>query len=149
MPYNPGVTYTGPQLYMQGMQNLGQGVERAVQSYVQQRDEQNKQQFLYDTLVNQAQAMGYMSPEDVNKYQAGNLKQKQDIAAKAVANIHWDETWRKQEYQQAQLQDIYAQAEQRRALAQPFEPKVVMVPNPQGGPDIPVMMTSRGQGQPL
>jgi hypothetical protein len=154
MPYDPGVQFTGPQFLFQGMAGLGQGVQKGVLEGLARADEQQKEMMVLNAAIQQADAGGIVSQEDLNAFHSGNLAKKREIASKAQGQLQWKLYQNKQNQENMQTwmmaqQGILAQARAAQE-AIPFQPSIVQVPTGvPGQPPIPVITTSRGQVQPL
>jgi hypothetical protein len=154
MPYDPGVQFTGPQFLFQGMAGLGQGIQKGVLEAVTRADEQQKEMMVLNAAIQQADAGGIVSQEDLNAFHSGNLAKKREIASKAQGQLMFKLQQEKnaQEAAQTAMYQAHTALYQQQAAqeATPFQPSIVQVPTGvPGEPAVPFAVTSRGQAQPL
>lgn len=130
--YNPGITYTGGQMWGNALARFGGDIGDALTK----TDEIRKQNALNDPIVEHALAQGRISQEEYNKYHQANFTTKASIANGIMANVH--DEWQR---------SMFAQQEQDKATERALQLQIAhMAHDPSANAFQPVFGPPPDQG---
>src|SRR5436190_22752266 len=109
MPYAPGISYTGAEMWGNALSRFGGNIADALNK----TEEIRKQNALNDPIMEHALAQGRITQDEYNKYHQANFTTKASMANGVMANVH--DEWQRQQF---------AQEEQDKAMQRALSLKI-------------------------